>query len=327
MIRQTLEGGFNVLTAPVWQGRGTRYPSRLAPPDPRLAERLARNEDPLAFLIERAHAAGLEYHAWFNVALRQSDILQPYWGTGTPERAFDLHLPAFRNFIVALVLEVVERYPVDGVNLDHIRTMGFCTSDACERAYMERTGHSLRKDIALRHRSGASRKRLGDWNGEAVTDIVRRVTRGVRLLRPGIPVSVDAHPLDRNLLLQGQDSVRWANEGAINHIYNMDYRTRPDFDLALQVRDRLIEPRKLVMLFSTYEIEADGPAPRDPERIAAYVELTRRLLPGTGLAFYHRKQMPAGQRRMLRDGPFSRAAKPPWSSPPVGTPKEEHRMP
>ena len=327
VIREAVEGGFNVLTVPVWEGRGTRYPSRLAPADPRLAERLARGEDPLAFLIERAHASGLELHAWFHVALRQSDILRSYRGCGTPDRAFDLHLPAFRDFIVSLVLEVADRYPVDGVNLDHIRTMGFCTSDACARDYRERTGRSLQSDIALRRRSETARKRLGEWNGAVVTDVVRRVGRGVRLLRPGIPISVDAHPLDPDLLLQGQDSVRWANEGTVDRIYNMDYRTRPDFGLAVRVRDHLLQPRKLVMLFSTYEIEADGPAPRDPRRIGDYVELTRRLLPGSGIAFYHRKQMPAEQRRALRDGPFSRAATPPWSSAPTGNPKEEHRVP
>jgi hypothetical protein len=47
-------------------------------------------------------------------------------GDGVPESFFDIHDEKFHTFIRDVVLEVVRGYPVDGINLDYIRSGSVC---------------------------------------------------------------------------------------------------------------------------------------------------------------------------------------------------------
>jgi uncharacterized lipoprotein YddW (UPF0748 family) len=87
--------------------------------------------DPLAFAIQEAHKRGLELHAWFNPfrAWLPTAKTLPAWNHITK-----LHLeyirrygdqawldpgdPAVRNYVLNVVMDVVKRYDVDGVQFD-----------------------------------------------------------------------------------------------------------------------------------------------------------------------------------------------------------------
>ncbi|MGQ9687942.1 MAG: LamG-like jellyroll fold domain-containing protein, partial [Desulfobaccales bacterium] len=139
-IERIKKAGFNVYVPCVWHGGGTRYPSPKAP-----AARgfTILTTDPLKRLLDLAHQNGIEVHPWFCVALREGDILPEFYGPGTPDKAFDLHRPEFRAFMVDLILDVVQRYEVDGINLDYIRTMGLCRCEFCQKEYHRTTGRDL----------------------------------------------------------------------------------------------------------------------------------------------------------------------------------------
>ncbi|MCM1451455.1 MAG: family 10 glycosylhydrolase [Clostridium sp.] len=88
--------------------------------------------DPLQFMIEETHARGMELHAWLNpyrVTTSKSEVLpkshiyhkEPwrfvkYEGDG--KLYFDPGLPENREFIVKVVLDIVNRYDVDGIHFD-----------------------------------------------------------------------------------------------------------------------------------------------------------------------------------------------------------------
>jgi uncharacterized lipoprotein YddW (UPF0748 family) len=87
--------------------------------------------DPLAFAIAEAHKRGLELHAWFNPfrALRSQSKSPVAWNHISrthPElvRRYgdDLWLdpgePAVRDYVLRVVMDVVRRYDVDGVQFD-----------------------------------------------------------------------------------------------------------------------------------------------------------------------------------------------------------------
>jgi uncharacterized lipoprotein YddW (UPF0748 family) len=87
--------------------------------------------DPLAFLVDEAHARGLEFHAWFNPfrVSKQDDPAQlvpahparqhPDWVFAYGGQLYyDPGEPAVRQLVTDVVLDVVERYPVDGVHFD-----------------------------------------------------------------------------------------------------------------------------------------------------------------------------------------------------------------
>ena len=87
--------------------------------------------DPLAFAIAEAHRRGLEFHAWFNpFRARHFDAKSPvapnHISRTHPElvRTYGNQLwidpgePAARAFVASVVMDVVKRYDVDGVQFD-----------------------------------------------------------------------------------------------------------------------------------------------------------------------------------------------------------------
>ncbi|HVG02691.1 MAG TPA: family 10 glycosylhydrolase, partial [Nitrospira sp.] len=110
--------GFNVFMPCVWHGRGTVWPSELAPWDSNNTH--TPGYDPLENLLEIAREYDIEIHPWITVGLRQRHFLAEYVDSPTSE-SFDWHNPAFRNFAVSLIMEVVNRYPIHGINLDFVR--------------------------------------------------------------------------------------------------------------------------------------------------------------------------------------------------------------
>ncbi len=133
------------------RGRGDAYyPSEVAPRAEEM-ESMPRDYDPFTRLIERAHAQGLEVHAWINVYL--------VWSAGRPPRS-QLHVvnahpdwiairsdgrklvemvpeefqeervegmylapgnPEVRRHLREVVREIVTHYHVDGIHLDYVR--------------------------------------------------------------------------------------------------------------------------------------------------------------------------------------------------------------
>jgi uncharacterized lipoprotein YddW (UPF0748 family) len=87
--------------------------------------------DPLEFAIKAAHKRGMELHAWFNPYRATKDVnfssLSPQHITNTrPEwffiyggqKLFDPGIPEVREYIVKVILDVVDNYDVDGIHLD-----------------------------------------------------------------------------------------------------------------------------------------------------------------------------------------------------------------
>lgn len=122
------------------------YASALLPPAPDLAPGF----DALAYIIPRARAAGLHVHAWINAFTagmlteppqHPDHVLNrhPDWVTVdrngrslwdyswqeaqalVPARMLDPGVPDVQRYVADVVLEVVDRYDVDGVHLDYVR--------------------------------------------------------------------------------------------------------------------------------------------------------------------------------------------------------------
>jgi len=133
------------------RGRGDAYyPSEVAPRAEEL-ESMPREYDPFTRLIERAHAQGLEVHAWINVYLvwsagrlprSQLHVVNahPDWiavrSDGRKlvemvpeefqeERVEGMYLapgnPEVRRHLREVVREIVTHYHVDGIHLDYVR--------------------------------------------------------------------------------------------------------------------------------------------------------------------------------------------------------------
>ncbi|TWJ16709.1 family 10 glycosylhydrolase [Geobacter argillaceus] len=332
VIRRVKSAGFNVYVPCVWHGQGAYFPSKRAMVHPGLRWIIDTGYDPLAYLITKAHAEGIEVHPWFTVMRREGTGITNFYDTGSPENAYDVHNEGFRRFIVDLMLEVVERYPVDGINLDYIRSNGICMSPSCVDGYFRATGRSLIHDApeadAYKDTKGTSS--VIAWNREAVMEIVRNFSKRAKELRKGLIVSVDAVPSQFYLLIQGQDSIRWANEGLIDVLYYMEYSKRPDVKAVEEARVKLTNPASLTVLLATYDLmdktlvpqrsrsrvkTTEGNAAvvfRSGPLLADYVLLGRAIWPKSGIAFYNAKQLSDEQIRELVQTVFDSQARPLW---------------
>ena len=302
ILERVKAAGFNVYVPCVWHGRGTYYPSNLTNADERVVKAIENGYDPLRYLIEKAHAMGLEIHPWFTVMRREWRRYPEYYPEGTPRNAYDVHQKNFRTFIVDLMLDVVRRYDVDGINLDYIRAMGICTSKECKEDYRNSTGHGLLADYYLRYVAGSARDRIQAWQDSAVTDIVKGFSTQAKKIRPDIIISVDGHPKAKGDTrpLEGRDELKWVNNGLADVVFAMDYRKRFDDNAINAVRADLVDPRKLYPLFGNYDRIDNRAVSREGELIEKYVEFVRCKWPGSGVAFYIFNMLSDDQIRVLR---------------------------
>lgn len=142
--------------------------------------------DPLAFAIEECHKRGMQLHAWVvtlplgkdnhvarqgkrSLVRRRRDLCTHYKGQWYMEPGN----PAVKDYIVALVKEVVSKYDVDGLHLDYVR-------------YPDRTAGY--PDAALYRRYGRGMT-LADWRRENITSIARAVYECVKEIKPWVRVS------------------------------------------------------------------------------------------------------------------------------------------
>ncbi len=222
-VDDAADAGLNVLYVQV-RGLGDAwYESDLAPKAHQIANMKFDDGtpmDPLDVFIRRAHARGIEVHAWLNVFMVwQSDAepklsdhvmnRHPDWTAVdargrsmanytmaelTKARTEGMFLasgnPAVRQHLTATAIELAERYPVDGIHLDYIRNPLIETGfDKVTRA-----GFLAEKGVdpwKLRHAPESLRARFGaeglkkleaDWK----TWRADQVTRLVRDIRTGL---------------------------------------------------------------------------------------------------------------------------------------------
>ena len=118
------------------------WPSKILPWSDMLTGKIGEDPgyDPLKFMLDEAHKRGMRVHAWFNpyrvsVNTRPKTVtelnstlsqfpasvyvLHPEWIRTSGDRfVLDPGIPEVRDWITSIVAEVVERYPVDGVQFD-----------------------------------------------------------------------------------------------------------------------------------------------------------------------------------------------------------------
>lgn len=315
-LNRAKAAGFNVYVPCVWHGKGTRYPSPITEIDSSIGPSVSATHDPLKFLIDHAHSLGIEVHPWFTVSRREWDRYQDFYQSGTPDQAYDVHNSEFRTFIVSIILDVVDRYDVDGINLDYIRAMGLCTSDACQQNYKKTTGRNLTNDISARHTSNEAYRYLQSWQDGAIADIVSRVAIAAKKMRPNLVISVDGHPrrLNGQRPLEGRAEVTWANNDWVDVIFFMDYRKRfadTEFDA---VRADLTEPEKLFPLFGNFDMVDGHAVARSGTFVTRHFQYAQHKWPRSGAGLFIFTQMNDDQLEALRTGAFVEIAHPKWPS-------------
>jgi uncharacterized lipoprotein YddW (UPF0748 family) len=251
--------GINALFVQV-RGRGDAfYRSSLAARSP-LLERQPRDFDPLARLLARARARGVQVHAWVNVLLaahfgqplpRGHVLLKhPEWAmvpksgataglVATGPRRLRLvmeagraegdvegyylspAIPAVGDHLEGIVRELVRAYPVDGLHLDFIRYPG--PSFDYSRAALE----GFRRASGGTDLLGGPARNPAAWDGyrrQVLTTLAVRLSDAARAERPGLVLSAAVAPDEAQAISQKfQDWPRWLQSGILTALCPMTY--------------------------------------------------------------------------------------------------------
>jgi len=133
----------------------------------------ADGQDPLPFLITEAHRRGMEFHAWFNPYRASMDSVtrrlapnhpyrqHPEWFLRfTGKLLYNPGLPAVRDHITRVILDVVRRYDIDAVHFDDYFY-----------PYPE-AGQVLHDEAAFRDFNPDSIPKLADWRRRNVDILI-----------------------------------------------------------------------------------------------------------------------------------------------------------
>jgi len=320
LCRRIKRAGFNVLMPCVWHGRGTSWPSKMAPWDSDRLVDIAKTTpgyDPLDHLIKTAHRYEIEVHPLFTVVLRQRDFFPRFHDQGTPKDAFEVHRSEFRDFICDLMLECVSRYPVQGLNLDYIRAAGISQSQYAIDDYRNATGRNLVVDRTIYGVSSEARESLARWQEKAVGEIVRRISAAVRQMKNNPVISMCAHPTNPELSIEGQDTIRWIDSGLVDVLYCMEYSEHPDWERLKALKAGMKRPEALTVLCGNFDFISSGSGrkavARDGKTVAGLLSQSREIGSGNGVALYLYNLFTDDQMENLHGTTFSTTARPRWS--------------
>ena len=139
IVEYLRSANFNTIFFQVRARGDAYYRSRYEPWSDLLTGTLGKDPgwDPLEFLLNEAHAAGIQVHAWFNVYKIRAMKSVPRTSPPHPSVAFphwcvyyngelwlDPGLPGVRAYLVRVGLDLVRNYPIDGIIFDFIRYPG-----------------------------------------------------------------------------------------------------------------------------------------------------------------------------------------------------------
>lgn len=263
MLDTMEEAGLNAVFFQVRPCADSFYPSKIFPYSVyftgRQGQPPAEPFDPLDYLVERAHARGIQVHAWVNPyrvtqnspgswqacmdqlaewhpARQNPELVRLYQGN----LYFDPGQPAARELIVQGAQEILDNYQVDGVHIDDYFYPGKDFDDA---------------ETYAAYGGGLS---LEDFRRQSVDDLVQQLSqaaRGARRQFGAAPFGIwaNASSMEGGSDTQGTqsysdhyaDSLKWMEEGWLDYISPQLYwysgQPEADFTKLLQWWSRRAE--------------------------------------------------------------------------------------
>ena len=189
--------------------------------------------DPLDFAIIEAHKRGMELHAWFNPYRATFDLVdshtspnhitkqKPEWFfTFGGKKLFNPGLPAVREYIVQVIMDVVKNYDIDGVHFDDYFY-----------PYPEKN-QSLR-DTDTFHQYGAGFANIEDWRRHNVDTLIHTLTDSIHGAKKYVKFGISPFGIWRNRSQDPEgsesngfdgygklyaDARKWTKEGWIDYV-------------------------------------------------------------------------------------------------------------
>jgi uncharacterized lipoprotein YddW (UPF0748 family) len=267
--------------------------------------------DPLALWIEQAHARGLELHAWFNpfrarqsqatspAATNHLSLTQPAWVKAYGDQLWiDPGESAAADHTLAVFMDVLRRYDVDGIHIDdyfypYPVTQG--KESKVELDFPDQPSWQRYVD------AGATLTR-NDWRRSNVDALIGRIYAAIRNIKPWVRFGVSPFGLGRTELrpsgIRGfsqyhklyADVERWLHQGWMDYLvpqlyWRMDQTAQAFIPLLDYWHAQNPRGRNIYAGLFTSNIAAPGPDTKSawaPEEITNQIAAVRKRAPGSG---------------------------------------------
>jgi uncharacterized lipoprotein YddW (UPF0748 family) len=247
IVRKLKEANFNTIYFQVRSRADAMYRSSFEPWAQQLTGALGKDPgwDPLQFLIEEAHINRIEVHPWVNTYIAwtkkeppaRSKPLHVYYEHPewlqqvNGESWFDPGIPAARNYVLRVVLEIVDRYDIDGIQFDFIR---YTSKPFPDEGTFKIYGNGSRRE---------------DWRRENINRFVKAFHDSVIARKPMLKIGAAPIGIYKNFPgAKGQqsyselyqDSRKWISEGWMDYLVPQIYWTLgttpgdPDFNIVVK---------------------------------------------------------------------------------------------
>lgn len=270
------------------------WPSQILPWSDMLTGTIGQDPgyDPLKFMIDEAHKRGIKVHAWFNpyrvttntkpgtiTALSRTlpqnpasvYVLHPDWVRTSGDRlVLDPGIPAARDWITSIVAEVVERYPVDGVQFD-------------DYFYTE-TKSSTLNDTQTWQQYGQAFASKADWRRDNTQQLITQVSRTIKQINPNVMFGVSPAGVWRNRShdpagsdTRGAaaydesfaDTRRWVQQGLLDYIAPQIYwpfsRDAARYDVLAKWWAEVVKPTKTRLYIGVALYKVGEPSRNEPD--------------------------------------------------------------
>lgn len=270
------------------------WPSQILPWSDMLTGTIGQDPgyDPLKFMIDEAHKRGIKVHAWFNpyrvttntkpgtiTALSRTlpqnpasvYVLHPDWVRISGDRlVLDPGIPAARDWITSIVAEVVERYPVDGVQFD-------------DYFYTE-TKSSTLNDTQTWQQYGQAFASKADWRRDNTQQLIAQVSRTIKQINPNVMFGVSPAGVWRNRShdpagsdTRGAaaydesfaDTRRWVQQGLLDYIAPQIYwpfsRDAARYDVLAKWWAEVVKPTKTRLYIGVALYKVGEPSRNEPD--------------------------------------------------------------
>lgn len=203
--------------------------------------------------------------------------------------------PLSHKLLTDLFIEVAQRYPFDGLNLDRIRFPNekFCYCAYCREHFKKDTGVELKPS-----QEGAPEfQKFVAWREEQLTVFMKNLSPAIRAVRPGITISLASLPPDMKES-HAQCWDRWLKDGYVDAAMPMLYG-----DAGFKKRIEIISryPRWNERIFPG--LDASG---LSPQKVLEQMEFSRQQ-GAKGFAFWYSGKL-SDDLPLLREKAFAQPA-------------------
>ena len=303
-LHQLATLNFNTIYPAVWNRAHTLYPSSIAPRDPLITLPFT---DILQSATKQAHRQGLSIVPWFEYGLMapaSSSLVKdrPDWVTQTSNgrkilkphsQDFLAKLPAplanliaeltganlvwlnpmhpeVQQFLTDLILEVVNNYDIDGIQLDdHFGLpvkLGY--DPYTVKLYQkEHNGASPPQNPSNPH--------WMRWRAQKLTDLMSKISKAVKAAKPNCLISLSPNPASFAYRSYLQDWPTWARKSLIDEVILQVYRQTSD-EVEAVLRQRELQQIKTFIPVSIGLYTGPIKSPRPVKTVAEQVKTVQK---------------------------------------------------